>query len=185
MRVLVACEFSGIVRDAFLTQGHDAWSCDILPTERPGPHIINDVRNILDWNWDLMIAHPPCTYSSYAGIRWFKVQPDRWQKFLDSIKLFDALWNAPIERIAIENPSGYVMKHWRKPDDMVHPYYFGDPVTKATCFWLKDLPPLMSTNMLTDPFKNWTVKGNMPHNGHARSRTFPGIAAAMATQWGK
>lgn len=184
MKVLIACEFSGVVREAFIAAGHDAWSCDILPTERPGPHIVNDVRNVLDWDWDLLVAHPPCTYSSYAGNRWLK-QPGRREKMFESFKLFDALWNAPIPRIAIENPRGYVMQYWRKPDDLVHPYYFGDPFTKATCFWLKELPPLMATVICADPFVNWTKKGAMGHNGKARSKTFPGLASAMAQQWGR
>ena len=184
MKVLVACEFSGMVREAFKARGHDAWSCDLLPTEIAGQHIMDDVRNVLDFGWDLMIAHPPCTYSSYAGNRWLN-QPGRKEKMLESFKLFDILWNAPIEFIAIENPRGYIMKYWRKPDDLVHPYHFGDGVTKATCFWLKNLPPLMATNIIIDPFINWTKKGSMSHDGHTRSRTFPGLAKAMSEQWGE
>lgn len=184
MKVLIACEYSGTVREAFKTAGHDAWSCDIMPTECPGQHIMDDVRNVLDFGWDLMIAHPPCTYSSYAGNRWLN-QPGRREKMFESFKLFDVLWNAPIPHIAIENPRGYVMKYWRQPDDLVQPYYFGDPMTKATCLWLKNVPPLMATMIIADPFVNWTKKGKMSHNGHARSRTFPGLAAAMATQWGR
>lgn len=185
VRVIIACEFSGVVRDAFRAIGADAWSCDLLPTERPGQHIQDDVRNVLDAGWDLMIAHPPCTYSSYAGVRWFKTQPDRYRKMLESFHLFEALWNAPIPMIAIENPRGYVMKYWRQPDDLIQPYYFGDPMMKATCLWLKNLPPLMATNIIANPFINWSKKGKHGHNGKSRSRTFPGIAAAMADQWGR
>ena len=184
MRVLIGCEYSGIVRDAFRALGHDAWSCDLLPTEQPGPHILDDVRNVLDWDWDLLVAHPPCTYSSYAGNRWLQ-QPGRHAKMLASFELFEALWNAPIEHIAIENPRGYVEQYWRKPDDLIHPYYFGDPMTKATCFWLKNLPPLMATNIIANPFVNWTKKGKGGHNGKSRSRTFQGLAAAIADQWGR
>lgn len=184
MRVLVACEFSGVVREAFRSIGADAWSCDLLPTEIPGPHIQGDVLDVLGDGWNLMIAHPPCTYSSYAGNRWLK-QPGRREKMFQSFHLFEELWNAPIEHIAIENPRGYVMKYWRKPDDLVEPYYFGDGVTKATCLWLKNLPPLMATNIVIDPFVNWTKKGKFSHTGRDRSRTFPGLADAMADQWGR
>lgn len=185
MRVLVACEFSGIVREAFRSQGHDAWSCDIIPTEIRGPHIVNDVRNVLDWDWDLMIAHPPCTFLSYAGLRWFKVQPDRMTKAEQAFDFFMQLVSAPIPHIAIENPKGYPRKWYREPDQIIHPYQFGDPVTKATCLWLKDLPPLMYSLTCDDPFVNWSKKGKHGHNGKSRSRTFPGIAAAMAHQWSR
>lgn len=183
MRVLIACEFSGVVREAFRALGHDAWSCDLLPTEIPGQHIINDVRNVLDWDWDLVVAHPPCTYSSYAGNRWLN-QPGRREKMFQSFELFEAIWNAPVKHIAIENPRGYVCKYWRQPNDLIEPYYFGDPMTKATCLWLKNLPPLMATNIIIDPFINWTKYGSNGHNGKGRSRTFPGVAKAMAMQWG-
>jgi len=182
MRVLIACEMSGVVRDAFIALGHDAWSCDIIPSERRGPHIVNDVRNVLDWNWDLMICHPPCTYLSYAGARWFKV-PGRMDKAQEAYKFAMTLWNAPIPLIAMENPRGLLWKWFRKPDEIVHPYHFGDPMTKATCLWLKGLP-LMASLICVDPFVNWTKKGPHAHNGKSRSRTFPGIAAAMASQWG-
>lgn len=182
MKVLVACEYSGVVRSAFAALGADAWSCDLLPTEKPGQHIIDDVRNVLDFGFDLMIAHPPCTYSSYAGNRWLK-QVDRERKMFASFELFECLWNAPIPHIAIENPRGYVMKYWRMPDDQVEPYYFGDPMTKRTCLWLKNLPPLMATNIITNPEINWTKYGKNGHSGKGRSKTFPGLASAMAQQW--
>jgi hypothetical protein len=182
MKVLIACEFSGIVRDAFLARGHDAWSCDLLPTEKPGPHIQDDVRNILDWGWDMMIAHPPCQYLSYAGNRWLK-QPGRWDNIHNALAFFRLFLDAPIERIAVENPRGWTWKYIRKPDQIIEPYHFGHPMTKATCLWLKNLPVLEPTEIVSNPFVNWTkYKGS--HNGHARSRTFPGIAEAMADQWG-
>jgi len=181
MKILVACEFSGAVRDAFRAKGHDAWSCDIVPTEQRGPHIVNDVRNVLDDGWDMMIAFPPCTYLSYAGARWFK-QPGRMDKARQAMDFFLTLWNAPIPMIALENPRGLTWKWFRRPDQIVHPYHFGHPQTKATGLWLRQLPPLMYTLIHADPFVNYTkYKGG--HNGKSRSRTYPGVAAAMAQQW--
>ena len=183
MKVLIACEFSGVVRDAFAARGHDAWSCDLLPSERPGQHIQDDVRNVLDFGWDLMIAHPPCTYTSQAGYRWFKSQPDRIRKAREGYEFFMQLASAPIHKIAMENTRGLLWQWYRHPDQIVHPCDFGHGVTKALCLWLKNLPPLMATLVVADPFVNWTkYKGS--HNGHARSRTFEGVAKAMAEQWG-
>lgn len=183
MKVLIACEFTGIVRDAFTALGHDATSCDILPSERPGKHIQGDVREILDDGWDLLIAHPPCTYTSGAGYRWFKTQPDRMAKAREGYEFFMAMVNAPIPLIAVENTRGLLWQWYRKPDQIIHPYHFGHPMTKATCLWLKGLPPLMATHIISDPFVNWTkYKGS--HTGKDRSRTFTGIASAMAAQWG-
>lgn len=182
MRILIACEYSGTVRDAFIARGHDAWSCDILPTQRLGPHIINDVRNVLDWEWDMMIAFPPCTYLSRAGARYWKI-PERQAKAELALDFFRLLLEAPIDRIAVENPIGMTWKHIRTPDQIIQPFHFGDPVTKATCLWLKNLPPLMATLICIDPFVNWVTFGSHKH-GHERSRTFQGIADAMATQWG-
>lgn len=147
MKVLVACEFSGVVRDAFKARGHDAWSCDILPTEVEGQHIQGDVLEILGDDWDLMIAHPPCTYLCVAGNKWFKPQykdrfPNRPQQREDAVKFFMALANAPIPRIAIENPICIMSSRWRKPDQIIQPYYFGDPHLKKTCLWLNNLPRL-------------------------------------------
>lgn len=185
MKVLIACEFSGIVREAFKAKGHDAWSCDILPTEQPGQHIINDVRNVLDDGWDLMIAHPPCTYLAHAGVRWFKIQPDRITKAKQAFEFFMQLVNADIPRIAVENPISYLLTQWfRTPDQKIHPYQFGHDVTKETWLWLKGVPPLMYTMVHPDPFKNWSKKGKFSHRGKDRSKTFQGIADAMATQWG-
>lgn len=183
MRVLVACEFSGRVRDAFIANGHDAWSCDLLPTEVPGPHIQGDVRDILGDDWDLMIAHPPCTHLSYAGLRWFRSDPDRMRRARADFDFFMQMIDAPIPMIAVENTRGFAWQWHRRPDQIIHPYQFGEHVTKATCLWLKALPPLVPTAVDPEPFVNWTkYKGS--HNGHARSRTFPGIARAMADQWG-
>ena len=182
MKVLVACEYSGIVRDAFTARGHDAWSADLLPTESPGNHYQGDVRDILNFGWDLMVAHPPCQYVSYAGNRWLK-QPGRMEKMQEALDFFRELLNAPVPMIAIENPRGYTWKYIRKPDQVFHPYHFGHPMTKATCLWLKELPPLMYTLIHPDPFVNWTkYKGS--HNSKARAKTFTGVASAMATQWG-
>ena len=182
MRVLVACEFSGIVRDAFAARGHDAWSCDILPTERPGNHYQCDVMEVLDMDWDLMIAHPPCTYLSYAGMRWFKTQPDRMGKVEAAFEFVKQLAQAPIHRIAIENPKGFLSKWYRKPDQIIQPWQFGEPYTKKTMLWLKGLPPLLYSCIEVERFVNWTELGH--RSAKDRSRTFPGIAAAMAQQWG-
>lgn len=193
MRVLVACEFSGIVRDAFIARGHDAISADLLDTERPGPHFIGDVRTILRaddfWSralawgpWDLLIAHPPCTDLAVSGARWFK---DKGPERIDAALAFvQALMDAPVPRIAIENPVSIISSRIRKPDQIIQPWMFGHPETKATCLWLKGLPPLVPTNI---------VDGRTPRVHHAspgpdrwkeRSRTLQGIADAMADQWG-
>jgi len=182
MKVLVACEFTGTVREAFAAKGHDAWSCDIRPTERPGKHLQCDVRGILNDGWDLMIAHPPCEKLSYAGMRWFKVQPNRMNEAKAAFAFFMELINAPIPMIAVENPKGFTLKWYHRPDQIVEPYHFGHPVTKATGLWLKQLPPFMATLIIIDPFVNWTTYQGS-HNGKARSRTFQGIADAMAAQW--
>ena len=184
MRILVACEYSGVVREAFRARGHDAWSCDIVPTEQPGPHIVNDVRNILDWDWDMMIAHPPCQYTSDAGARWL-TQPGRLEKREAALEFFMLLMNAPIERIALENPyRNYITRAYRKPNQVIEPYHFGHPMTKATGLWLKNLPPLMASLIVCDPDINWTKYKKGSHTGKARAKTFEGVAAAMAAQWG-
>lgn len=181
MRVLVACEFSGIVRDAFTAHGHDAWSCDLLDSERPGQHYRGDVRNILDGGWDLMVAHPPCRYLSYAGARWWR-RPGRAEQTEIALDFFRELLNAPIPRIAVENPRGVASVRIRKPDDCIQPYQFGDPYSKRTYLWLKNLPGLMATLIMSDFDVNWTSR--VAHGSRQRSRTFPGIASAMAIQWG-
>lgn len=197
MRVLVACEYSGTVRDAFLRHGHYAISCDILPSESDyGAHYRGDVRDIIGDGWDLMIAHPPCTYLSVAGNRWLSV-PGRQQLRDDALEFFKELYYASIPRICIENPVGYANTHFRKPDQIIHPYYFGDPQMKRTCLWLKNLPLLVPTNMLPKPEPLYVTEGS----GHRRyftdglcsgkdrqklrSKTFEGIAEAMAAQWGR
>ena len=190
MRVLVACEFSGIVREAFAKRGHNAWSCDLLPTEIPGNHIQRDVLEILDDGWDLMIGHPPCTYLSYVGNRhWNK--PGRAEKREEAMKFFMDLYNAPILKIAIENPYGEPCKVFRKPDQIIHPFYFGDDKMKKTCLWLKGLPPLaylwgdkpkpLGYLKTTGKAIHWT---EWVHGGKVRSRFSPFIAKAMADQWG-
>ena len=149
MKVLVACEFSGIVRDAFAVRGHDAWSCDYRDTERPGKHFQCSVlsHDIVNRGWDLMIAHPDCTYLTVSGARWMS---EEWRQEAQLSALFfvKSLWKFPIERIAIENPVGKLSSLWRGPDQIVEPYHFGDPYKKATCLWLKNLPPLLPTNNL-------------------------------------
>lgn len=184
MKILIACEKSGIVRDAFSALGHDAWSADVLPTERPGNHLQCDVREVLHQGWDMMIAHPPCQYLSRAGARW--KSPERDQAAINAFNFVMELWNAPIPAIAIENPIGRLNTLFRYPDQVIHPYFFGDPYTKATCLWLKGLPVLLYTLICTDPFVNWTEYARHgPNKASSRSKTFPGIARAMAAQWGQ
>ena len=203
MRVLVACEFSGIVRDAFAARGHDAWSCDLLPSEAPGHHYEGDVLGILDpaavpmvgWQrWDLAIMHPSCTYLASSGERWFRndararpgvligeARRREREKAIDFVKL---LWGAPIERIAIENPIGVLSTRWQKPSQIIQPWQFGHGEVKATCLWLKGLPPLRPTQIV----EGRTARVHRAPPGidrwKERSRTLPGIAAAMAEQWG-
>lgn len=182
MRVLIACEFSGIVRDAFIRRGHDAWSCDLLPTEKPGPHIQDDVLRHLDEGWGLMIAHPPCTDLSVSGARWFKQKKadGRQQK---AIEFFMTLAAAPVDRIAIENPVCIMATVWRHPDQTIHPGEYGHKESKATCLWLKNLPPLWPTKiMVTREPRCWKEPPG-PNRWKNRSRTYPGIADAMADQW--
>jgi len=208
MRVLVACEFSGIVRDAFLARGHDAWSCDLLPTEKEGPHIQDDVLKYLDCGWDLMIAHPPCTYLSHAGIGWFN--EEKWGdkarirkvRRVEAESFFLSLYNAPIKKVVIENPVGYMNSHFRKPDQIIQPYFFGDPHVKGTCLWLRGVPTLMYDKSVPRP-EPITIQYRKPskyykggeekkryftdaitRDPHIRSKTFQGIANAMVEQWG-
>ncbi len=192
MRVLVACEFSGVVRDAFIARGHDAWSCDVLPSEANGPHLEMDVLAVLDWGWDLMVAHPPCTYLSASGLHWNRRRPGRAALTEQALDFVVALLNAPIPRIALENPVGCISTRIRKPDQIIQPYQFGHPESKQTCLWLTGLPPLMPTLVLTRPSKRWdnqTASGQnalspSPDRWKKRSITYKGIAAAMADQWG-
>lgn len=182
MKILIACEYSGIVREAFAQLGHNAWSCDILQTDIPGKHYKGNVLDILDHGWDLMIAHPPCTYLSNAGIRWMKTQPERINYAKGAYGLFQCLINAPIPMIAIENPRGLLTQWYRRADQIIQPWQFGNPATKETHLWLKNLPPLLYNQIHMNPVVNWTEKGH--RSAKERSKTFPGIAAAMANQWG-
>lgn len=183
MRVLVACEFSGVVRDAFLAQGHDAWSVDILPTERPGPHIVNDVRNVLDWDWELMIAHPPCTYLANSGARWVYERPDRREKQRQALDFVRLLMDAPIPRICIENPAGAISTAIRKPDCIIQPYEFGHGEMKTTHLWLKNLPILYPTHIVPGREQRIWKMAPSDTRGLERSRTYQGIANAFAAQW--
>jgi len=183
MRVLIACEYSGTVRDAFIRGGHEAMSCDLLPTEVPGPHYMGDVRDVLDYPWDLMIAHPPCTHLSVSGARHF--EPKRLDgRQQAAASFFLMLAKADIPRIAIENPVCVMSSLWRKPDQVIQPWQFGHGETKATCLWLKALHPLVPTNIVEgrEPRVHWMPPG--PDRWKERSRTFTGIAEAMAQQWG-
>ena len=194
MRVLMACESSGTVRDAFLSLGHDAWSCDLLPTDIPGPHFQGDVRDHLvnPEDWDLVIAHPPCTDICVSGARYFKQKREdgRQQRAVDFFMMFTKLsckW-------AIENPIGVMSTFYRKPDQIIQPFQFGHPESKQTCLWLSGLPVLTSTNILSLPvsgrWQNQTPSGQnklgpSPDRWKIRSQTYKGIAEAMALQWGK
>ena len=181
MRVLIACEFSGIVREAFTKQGHYAMSCDLLPTEIPGNHYQGDVRDILNNDWDLMVAHPPCTDLCLAGNKHWRYRDE--EEALDFVAL---LLESSIEKIALENPVGIISTYIRKPDQIVHPYYFGDPIKKRTCLWLKNLPLLEPTNKLENYAKYTIHRGLASRETKARfrSRFYPGFARAMAQQWG-
>lgn len=182
MKILIGCEFSGIVRDSFLAQGHDCWSCDIIPTEKPGPHIVNDVRNVLDDGWDMAIFFPPCTHLAVSGARWFKDKRHEQREALDFVR---TLMNAPIPRIAIENPVGMISSRIRKPDQIIQPWMFGHTEQKKTCLWLKHLPPLFPNGYQAE--RNQTIwrMPPSPDRGKERSRTFAGVGAAMAAQWGR
>ena len=192
MKVLVACEYSGTVRDAFLRLGHDAVSCDLLPTDSPGPHYQGSVADILADGWDLMIAHPPCTYLCSSGLHWNKRRPERAAQTEDALEFVRLLLEAPIPRIALENPIGCISTRIRKPDQTIHPWQYGHPESKATCLWLKGLPCLTPTNILPLPesgrWANQTASGQnrlapSPDRWKIRSTTYTGIAEAMATQW--
>jgi hypothetical protein len=233
VRVLIGCEFSGIVREAFRNKGHDAWSCDLLPTEISGNHLQSNILRILDLKWDLAIFHPPCTYLAGSGLHWNKRIPGRAQLTEEAVQFVKTLMQAPIKRIALENPIGCLSTKYRKPDQILQPYQFGHPESKSTCLWLKDLPPLKPTNILSPPpawircdccddfictihkmhvadcscpeIDVWAVKdidpyttggrwknqtpsgqnkiGPSPDRWKERSRTYTGIAEAMAEQW--
>lgn len=185
MKVLVACEFSDAVRSEFEKRGHDAWSCDLLPTESPRnkKHIQGDVLRILSDKWDLLLAFPPCTHLAVSGARWFEAKrKDGRQQ--EAIRFFMALAECKIPRYAIENPIGIMSTHWRKPDQIIQPWQFGHGETKATCLWLRNLPQLKPTKIVDgrEPRIHRMAPG--PHRATERSRTYKGIACAMAQQWG-
>ena len=189
MRMLVACEFSGIVRDAFIAKGHEAVSCDLLPTERPGPHYQGDVFDIIDDGWDMMIAHPPCTYLCRHRARWNTKEDEI--KRLDAEWFFKKLYMSSIKRICCENPVPLKKSILPPYTQIIQPYHHGHDYSKKTCLWLKNLPLLKKTNEVeltyhTTPNGRRFTKGwyFTPRTSIARSRTFPGIAAAMADQWG-
>jgi hypothetical protein len=181
VRVLVACEYSGTVRDAFRALGHDVMSCDLLPTERPGPHYQGDVTGILEDGWDLMIGHPPCTHLAVSGARWFKTKAGEQEGALAFVQ---TLMNAPIPRIAIENPVSIISSRIRKADQTIQPWQFGHGETKATCLWLKNLPKLRPIAYSEGREARVHKMPPGPDRWKERSRTFPGIAKAMAEQWG-
>jgi len=196
MRILIACEFSGVVRETFAKLGHDAWSCDLLPTIIPGQHIQGDVLDIVDRGWHMMIAHPPCTYLCSSGIHWNN-RGRGWQETEKAVEFVKQLMNAPVDRIAIENPIGILSGRIRKPDQIIHPYEYGQDASKKTCLWLKGLPNLKRalsdyvTPRMIDGKPRW---GNQTDSGQnklapskdrwaKRSITYQGIADAMANQW--
>ena len=183
MKVLVACEYSGKVRDAFIAKGHDAMSCDLLPTDVEGPHYQGDVRDVLDYPWDLMVAHPPCTDLSVSGARHFaaKKMDGRQQA---SVSFFMMLAKADIPRFAIENPVCIMSSLWRRPNQIVQPWQYGHGETKATCLWLKGLPELVPTNVVEGRSDRIHKMPPSPDRWKMRSATYQGIADAMAEQWG-
>jgi hypothetical protein len=195
MRVLVACEYSGRVRDAFIAKGHDAISCDLLPTDQPGPHYQGDIFDILNDGFDLMVAHPPCTYLANSGVRWLYEQEGRWELMQEGAKFFSELLHADIPKIAVENPTMHgfakhiIQQEWTQS---IQPYEFGHPQTKSTKLWLKNLPPLMPTNNVKHIMRKMATKDTDAihyaspgaDRWKLRSTTFQGIADAMADQWG-
>ena len=198
MRVLVGCEYSGRVRNAFRVAGHDAWSCDLLPSEDDSPfHIQGDVLPLLNQGWDLGIFHPPCTYLAVSGLHWNKRDPARAAKTEEALDFVRALMSAPIERIAVENPVSCISSRIRRPDQIIQPYEFGEDASKKTCLWLKNLDLLTPTQMvlprLVDGKPRWSNQTDSGQNRlgpsedrwKERSRTFAGVAKAMAEQWGR
>lgn len=180
MKVLVACEFSGIVRDSFILMGHDVISCDLISTDIDGPHYQGDVRDIISDGFDLMIAHPPCTYLAVSGARWFKNRQEEQVEALDFVRF---LLNAPIKSIALENPVSVISTKIRKPDQIIQPWQFGHGETKTTCLWLKNLPKLIPTKIVDGREARIHNMKPGPDRGKERSRTYQGIADAMANQW--
>ena len=186
MKVLIACEYSGRVRDAFIRRGHDAISCDLLPTETPGPHVQGDVLPMLLQPWDLVIAHPPCTRLCNSGVRWLH-ERNLWADMYQAVQFFRACLDANAPRVAVENPvmHGYARELIGRPAFSVQPWQFGDPAKKRTCFWTRGLPPLVPTSDMTaaDARADCHLASPGPERWKERSRTYPGIAEAMAQQW--
>lgn len=181
MKILVACEYSGTVRDAFLKRGHDAISCDLLPTDVPGPHYQGDVFDIIGQGFDLMVVFPPCTHLAVSGARWFKNKIKEQMEALDFVR---RLVSADIPKIALENPVSVISSCYRKPDQIIQPWQFGHGETKATCLWLKNLPKLTPTNIVEGREHRVHLMPPGPNRWKIRSKTFQGIADAMAEQWG-
>ena len=187
MRVLIACEFSGIVRDAFLAKGHSAISCDLLPTERVGPHYQGDIFDIINDGFDLMIAHPPCTYLCNSGVCWLHKDESRWEKMREGAKFFKRLLDCSIARIAVENP---IMHKYaveiigRRQDQIIHPWQHGHGESKATCLWLKNIPKLVPTKIMQERVQRLHRLPPSEDRWKLRSTTYKGIAYAMAEQWG-
>lgn len=196
MRVLIGCEFSGVVRDAFAARGHDAWSCDLGSSDIPGQHYEGDVRDIITRGWDLAIFFPPCTYLCSSGLHWNGRVSGRAEKTEEALALVVDLMLAPIPKIALENPVGCISTRIRPFDQAIHPYQFGDDASKKTCLWLKHLPTLVPTDFVLPRVVNgkprWSNQTDSGQNklgpsvtrAMERSRTYPGIARAMAEQWG-
>jgi len=183
MKVLVACEYSGRVRDAFIAAGHDAMSCDLLPTESPGPHYKGSVFDVINDGWDLMVAHPPCTHLAVSGARHLAAKQESGVQ-QEALEFVQRLMDAPIECIALENPISIISSRIRKPDQIIQPWQFGHGETKATCLWLKNLPKLVPTNIVDGREPRVHRMAPSPDRWKERSRTYPGIASAMAEQWG-
>jgi len=181
MRVLIACEYSGTVRDAFRRLGHDAMSCDLLPTDVDGPHYQGDVFDVINDSWDLMIAHPPCTHLAVSGARWFK---DKQQEQAEALEFVRRLLDAPIERICLENPVSIISSRIRKPDQCIQPWMFGHGETKKTCLWLKNLDKLVPTDVVDGRDQRIWKLPPTADRWKIRSKTYQGIADAMANQWG-
>jgi len=191
MKILVACEYSGAVRDALRARGHFAVSCDIIASEKPGPHIQADVLTVLDWGWDAMIAFPPCTYLANSGVRWLYEREGRLQQMAEGARFWRAVWDAPIPLVAIENP--IMHKHAKNvigigldvPDyaQIIQPWQFGHGETKATCLWLRGLPKLQPTHIVAGREARVHRMSPGANRGHERARTYPGVAEAMAEQW--
>ncbi len=196
MKILIACEYSGTVRDAFIAKGHNAVSCDILPTDLPGPHVQGDVTALLNQQWDMIIAHPPCTYFANSGVCWLHKDQSRWVKLDEAAKFFNLFLDHPCPKICIENPvpHKYAVERigGRKYTQTVQPYMFGHPESKRTCLWLKGLPPLLPTKDVKAEFQVLPKSQGQrlhylppsPERAKLRSKTFQGIADAMAAQWG-